>query len=315
METKFRISVRLKKTTFIYLASLFILSCSKNNEVVPTVTPGPKLKKILNNDRGEWVFNYNEQGRLIGHLYHQDGSQPLSTISYTGNEAVMIMGNSSDNSVDDTEIKFTLDGDSKPVKSIQRTFIEFKGALTPQRYFYNDTIYYEYDALGLLKKTSEVRFDSLWQNPGNLEIHASRSRVTTDYTTNAGNLISSMRVRISNGLDMTSGTTNYYENRREEETWVYEYSKQYPNKTDFTNAYALNWLKHAPFLLNKNYKNMPDKIAHHLIIKDKEGKIIEKSDIGGRTMTLEFDANGYLSDIRSNLDFGSFTSHYKLIYE
>jgi len=260
-----------------------------------------------------WVFNYNSDGRMIGQTYFDgDVSTPICAISYNGNEAIVIKTLTSPDVVEDTEIRITLDNEGKALKKIQRTFMEFKGSIIPQRQYIYDTVNYEYDAAGLLKKTTGGRFDSTWFNPNDLEIWVDRSTSTANYTTSDGNFLNSVEVSIINGSHLMNGTTYHFDNKRDEETWVYEYSKQYPNKTDFANAALLNELDIIPFVLNRNYKKMPDKIIWTLVSKDKNGNLLTSSD-GGRNMTLEYDAKGYLSTVSSS--YGQFSDQFFLAYE
>src|ERR1700741_2371748 len=126
----------MKKTLYCLLAVFVLNSCEKGNDPNPGTTNGPQLKKFHRMDGANqlaWVFNYDSNGRMVGQSWVESGvSTPISTISYNGNEAVIIKSLISPDVVEDTEIRITLDNEGKALKRIQRTFMEFKGSIIPQ---------------------------------------------------------------------------------------------------------------------------------------------------------------------------------------
>lgn len=293
------------KKTLICLVSLVIFySCKKENDPGPKKSGHTRLTKIQNTDgtnQHAWVFNYDTEGTLAGHSYVENNQPPLpwAGVFYVGDiMAVITRAEYTDDLWEHTEIKLTLDAEGKVLKRTQETIKKYRGANIPQDWYLNDTVTYEYDADGLLKRAVGGQFDSTWFNPNNLEIQSFRTQSITNYTVTGGNFSSSVKTGNITGNGFQNNHWFSY-TKTDEETRTYEYVNQYPNKTDFSNTLYLNEHGFLPFLLNKKYKNMPDRISWSFISKDQNGNTLTSSN-GVNNYTLEFDSEGYLSTFARN---------------
>jgi len=285
----------MKKTLYFLVSLVVLVSCKKDNDYRSET----RLVKKTNYDgqAGE-VFKYDASGRIIG-IANLKTNELGTTISYNGNEAVIVKDHSSAGVIGETEVRITFDSQGKPISRILRTFREYISPNTPpQRDYVNDTLLYEYDTQGLLKRTVGRSFDSTWFNPNDLEIQSHRTESVTDYSVSDGNLTGSVQISNVGGTHWFRGTEFKYVEYIED-SYSYEYSKQYPNKTDFSNAAMLNEFEITPFLLNKHYKNMADKITRAKISKDRNG-VIQYMYNSLSEFTLEYDSKGFLSGFKVN---------------
>ncbi len=294
----------MKKTLIYFLALVVFYSCKKETDP-PKAPPGhSRLAKIQNTDgtnQHAWMFDYDSEGRLLGHSYVENSQAPLpwAALYYVGNVmAVINRAQTTDDLWEFTEIKLKLDTEGKILKRTQETIKKYRGANIPQDWYFYDTLTYEYDAEGLLKKAVGGQFDSTWFNPNNLEIQSFRTQSVTNYTVTDGNFTNSVKTSNITGNGFQNGHWFSY-TKTDEDTRTYEYTNLYPNKTDFSNTLYLNEQGFLPFLLNKKYKNMPDRISWSFISKDQNGNTLTSSN-GVNNYTLEFDSEGYLSTIARN---------------
>ena len=285
----------MKKTLYFLVLLVVLIACKKDNDNRSET----RLVKKTNNDgnAGE-VFKYDASGRIFGKADLKT-NEMVATISYNGNEAIILRSHSNAGVIIENEVRISFDSEGKPISRILRASLEYISPnVPPQRDYVNDTLLYEYDAQGLLKRTVGRSFDSTWFNPNDLEIQSHRTESITTYTVSGGNVSGSVQVSSIGGMHWFRGTEfKYFENI--EDTYSYEYSKQYPNKTDFSNGALLNEFEVTPFLLNKNYKNMPDKITRTKISRDKNGVTMSTYN-SVLDFTLEYDSKGYLSGIKNN---------------
>lgn len=284
----------MKKTLYFFAALILLFSCKKEK-----INPSElRLTKTTGYDgQNGNTFKYDASGRIIAVINIKD-NRTIASVSYNGNEVIIDRGFSTPGTVTREDVvKIFLDSEGKPLTRIQRVFMEYSSPNTlPQKDFLNDTLLYEYDAQGLLKRTIGRTFDSLWFNPNDLETQSHWTESTTDYTVSNGNLTASVLNKNVGGAQWFRGTQFKYIEYTEDK-YFYEYSKQYSNKTDFSNTAILNELEVTPFVLNKNYKNIPDKITRSIVSKDKNGVIYNMYDSNSK-FTLEFDSKGFLYGIK-----------------
>jgi hypothetical protein len=284
--------------TFNLILILFVFfSCKKSADSAAT-----RLIRAEFTDYNGNIFysqyGYDNQGRIITITNHENSDQPVVavTIDYTGDEVVLLSHPETDPLYKTTtEVHLTLDANGKMLKRIEYTQDESMTIVVPTAgKFTKDTLLCDYDAAGLLKKTSEIRFDSTWSDP--TSYRASRLTATSTYTNNSGNLTTFDEyavypVNSSNGGVITvSGGTSEYHNE-------FKYTKTFPNKTDFKNAAVLNEyaLYFEPFL-NINYNSMPDQVIRNSIDKDINGSVIFT---GTSTIDIEraYNSDGLLSSV------------------
>jgi hypothetical protein len=172
-----------------------------------------------------------------------------------------------------TEIRLILGANGLTQKRIQYSRItpasnpDFPGG----RFVY-DTMMFEYDAEGFLKKTTGSGYDSNWVSFSYNSVKKFNSTVT--YTTENGNLIASDEhvdypyvVRDGGTTTLLGGSSDYHAE--------FGYTKAYPNQREFRNAAVLNEFKEywdTPH--NSNYKNMPDRVARHNIDRNLAGEVL-----------------------------------------
>ena len=260
---------------FLIFVLLFFLSCKKSGDSVAT-----RLLRIESTDYNGNVlyteYGYDHQDRISTITEHTNNEQPAApvTISYQGNEAVLHSFPEIDPVYNQsTEVHLTLDANGRMVKRIEYTYYVAKTSpLQPPEKFRYDTLLCEYDASGLLKKTTESRYDSTWADSTTNSI--TRLSFTRNYTTDAGNVTGSDEYAVypvitrKAGVTTMSGGSSEYHN-------VFRYTKSFPNKTDFKNAAVLNeYGLYYELWLNVSNQNMPDQAIRSTVDKDINGAVI-----------------------------------------
>ena len=260
---------------FLIFTLLFFFSCKKSGDSVSA-----RLIRTESTDYNGDVFyteyGYDNQGRITTITEHKNNEQPAVpvTISYQGNEAVLLSFPEADPLYNQTtEVHLALDASGRMLKRIEYTYYVIKTSTLqlPEKFRY-DTLLCEYDASGLLKKTTESRYDSSWTDPTTYSV--TRLSYTSSYTTDAGNLTGSDEYAVypvistKTGVTTVSGGSSEYHN-------VFRYMKSFPNKTDFKNAAVLNEyaLYYEPWL-NISHQNMPDQVIKSTVDKDINGAVI-----------------------------------------
>ena len=283
---------------YILISGLFIFcSCKKSNESAAT-----RLLRTESTDYNGNVFyseyGYDNQDRITMITNHENSEQSAIavTISYNGNEAVLLSHPDIDPLYNrTTEVHLTLDANGRTLKRIEYTEDLSKPVPAPGAgKFTKDTLLSEYDADGLLNKTTESRYDSTWSDPTSFS--ARRLTATATYTNEGGNLTSFNEYAVypvnsvSGGIVTVSGGTSEYHN-------VFRYTKSFANKNDFKNAAVLNeYALYYELLLNINYKNMPDQVIRNTTDKDINGAVIFS---GTSTIDIEriYNTDGLLSSV------------------
>jgi YD repeat-containing protein len=292
----------MKNAFFPCLLTLALFtSCEKDND--PPVNPDEvRLTGVdaKNNNGDVWQtrLEYDASGK-ISRATIQRNNGPVSAsynISYSSNEVVLAAQPYNDASLTNTDtIRLLLDANGRLVRRTQYTFLEFKAPVNnPQRTFIYDTIHYEYDAAGLLNKKIHGNTDSTWFNPPfSLSTTNIRTTGVSNYNNQNGNVVSvdekdTMRSvnRQNNQVFLNTETT--------ETNTLFEYSRAFPNKTDFTNAVILNELNLFGSPLNRNYRNLPELISSSTIKKSANGTVIS-NDQSAINQQFTYNAYGFVA--------------------
>ena len=241
-------------------------------------------------------YKYDGQSRITSILKKKDSAAAtvMVTISYSGNEAVLVSFPDTDPSyTQQKEVRYLLDADGKPSKRFSFTLLTSKSG--PGNYsldYRNDTTSYEYDAGSLLVKSIRRYRDSLWFPSGKSILTTATFTIT--FINSNGNLVSTdeyvtyLRTDNQGGVPSVSGGSSEYKN-------AFEYSKSFPNNADFKNAFVLNeYLDYYQVPVNERYKNMPDRIQIDNRDWDLNGNVIFKAT-GGFDMKRVYNEQGLLS--------------------
>ena len=137
-------------------------------------------------------YNYDNSNRIVAIKQYKNSNEPVTavTISYNGNEVVLLSHPDIEPAYDETtEVHLSLDENRKLLKRIEYTYeVEKVFSTKPSEIFRYDTLLCEYDAAGLLKSTTESRYDSIYVNA--TQNNVSRLTSAASYTNDGNNLIS-----------------------------------------------------------------------------------------------------------------------------
>lgn len=241
-------------------------------------------------------YGYDKQGRITTITQYKDNEEPvvIVSITYNGNEAVLL---SSTEFNQNTKVVLTLTGSGLTQRRIEYTHkVSTTNDVLPSETFVYDTLVFEYDVLGFLTKTKGSRYDSTsWVNLARNQVR----RVTTDgtYTVDSGNITASEDFIVYRVVTREENTSNLSGGSSERHS-VFNYTKSYPNKTDFSNAAILNEYKqyHEAFL-NINYLHMPDQVISTTIDRDLNDEVFFYIEVT-RDMERVYNGNGLLSSVR-----------------
>lgn len=299
------------KKILLPIALLFLLaSCKKDKEVInPDEVRILKVKSVGTNNEISYVsFEYDQQGRINKVLSYIDNQTPtlISAISYSSNEIVIKETDVNNSGIIITsEARYTVDGSNRPIKKIYTEIFEVLGpASIPQKTFKADTTLYEYDAAGLLVKTTRGQRDSTYtqSNPINWQISIYLIKSVTNYTNTGSNIAKSSMIETFSSKTYNSLFSATSKELREANL-AYEYDKNYANKTDFKNAIILTELG---FLyggidcpLNNAYKNAPNKITALWVLKDENGSITSTNSFIGN-YSINFNRYGFISTLNNS---------------
>lgn len=297
----------MKRIALLALPALLLFSCKKTDTVN---TEEVRLLQTKWSDGNGNVhtalLSYDAEGRIVALSVktNNDPATVSATVSYAGSEVRItepVVSNAA--TMFTREIKFVVNGSNQPVSRIESRNAEYYAtAGNPQRDFYTDTATYSYDASGLLTKITGNSRDSVWYKPGYEQTSVRLQTYTVNYTNVNGNLAEMTRIAQEN-YHTTVGTTTLYSRSSREEKNTFDYSKAYPNNTDFKNAFLLEEfgviLNDYP--LNRNYRNLPSQVTTSVTEKDGTGAV---TYTGSSTFTLTFSFNkyGFLSLIGDNPD-------------
>ncbi|HET6995010.1 MAG TPA: hypothetical protein VFI06_08505 [Chitinophagaceae bacterium] len=286
---------------YLYLLFFVILfsSCKKDQPVI-----GEKRLTIVttfNASAPDYMdLQYNGSGRLTKLMNRQNGTLvATASFDYTGNEISITHPGEPVNLQQNT--RYQLDGSQRPSKRIFSHFEDFTQpqGLGPEKHFGSDTTNYEYNASGFLFRSSGIAKDSISYYPSAGVLQNSTNTVTYSivYEMEGGNLKSIKRTAVQNYFQVTQPGTSYSNQQTMEETIVFYYDKNYPNKFDFKNAFLLTEVEVLPFRLytpNASFLNFPNKATTTRIIKNAGGNIIS-TNTNSEEVTLTFDNEGYIA--------------------
>lgn len=282
---------------FLIFISLFLFSCKKSSDSVAT-----RLLRTESTDYNGNVFHseygYDKMDRITTITEYENNEPPAVavTISYHANEAVLLSFPDDDPVYNQNkEVHLTLDANGRMLKRIEYTQNQSRSVVIPTAgNFKKDTLLCEYDATGLLQRTTGSRYDSNWSEP--TYYSARRITDTATYTNDAGNLIKIDEYAVypvhsnQGGVITVSGGTSEYHNE-------FRSAKSFPNKTDFKNAAVLNeYAQYYELPLNINYKNMPDQMIRNTTDRDINGAVVFS---GISTIDIEraYNSDGLLSSV------------------
>jgi hypothetical protein len=301
----FKIQHMLKPFYYILFIAL-LASCRKKDKLInPDEVRILKTSASFNGATGNQIFDYDGQGRIIRISGNTNNEPPQTsaTITYSGNEVFLKEPDIISAAVKiSSETKYVLDATKKPLQRIRVETQEYFPPNNPQRNFTNDTTYYEYDAGGLLTKTTNNSRDSVWSNNGLTFTNLTLKRMVSSYAYNNSNPISATGSGTRFTRQFNGFITGEFNDILEESS-TFDYSKGYANKTDFSNAFILNEynvLFLLTYPLNKNNKNIPNKIIHKSVVKDIGGGnpfvLINET----LNYTAAYNKYGFLSNLNSN---------------
>jgi hypothetical protein len=281
----------------ILFIPLILFSCAKSTDADVT-----KLLRTEATDYNgnilytEYNYDHNERITIIRHAEYNGQPADTITVSYNGNEAILLSFPKDDPVYKKTkEVRLALDANGKMLKRIAYTHgISMLPAVYLTERFIYDTLTAAYDAAGFLKETKEGLYDSTRVDPSYYNVRNLSSTVT--YTTISGNVTKSDEFAVYPGI-MHQADTNIISGGSSEYHSVFSYTKSFPNKTDFRNAAVLNeYRDYYEAFLDINYKNMTDQVVQSSTDKDINGTIIFS---GGSTVdiTRSYNTEGLLSEV------------------
>ena len=295
----------MKKIIVFGLLGISFLSCEKTQDVASTEQFRLTTTKAYDDDHNPYTttISYDATGRIVKVLNTLDPQDAIvqADVTYSGSETIvnMVAPVGYDQ---DMQIKFTLDGQGKPVKRVKSTIINFDNTDFRKRQVKRDTTWYEYNADGLLSLSTQNEFDSIWYNSGgSLDSSFEVKRSNTHYTNANKNLVSSETTSIIkvDAISQDIVTTNEYSGTTNNS---YEYDKNYSNKVDFKNAYLLSefyLLTWHNYPINKGYANFPNKISEISIGVDESGAEIYNEEYIS-SLEVKFNESGLISYINED---------------
>jgi len=286
-----RIYAALAISLFVFF---FLTACKKNKDFNPDEVrlTGVDIPST-NGDIAHIVFEYNSAGKIssVRSAMNSDAPAAIFDVLYSGNEIILAKPEQNSSGIVLRDTTRLIIDNNRVQKRIEYSFAEFKAPSNiPQRTFTYDTVIYEYDATGLLKKTVQSRRDTTWFNPGSVQTNTETRHGTETYTNTNRNLTAIDGVIDFSTVSQQNGQT-YISKRSTVNTTTFQYTKNSANKMDFSNAAIVNELAlftNAP--LNPNYANLPDKQSFTYTEKDDNGTVVSTQTFDASFL---FDYNSY----------------------
>jgi len=295
-----KISV-IRFATFIITSLLIFSACQKEttNNITDDVVRIAEMRTELINDSASNVFEYDSQGGIVKIRYQPQNAPSFVrfTVAYLANEIRLTGEHISSISTSIDTIHLYLDGGGRLIKRMQHLYFDYTGDPTYNpRTYSRDTSLYLYDASGFLIKETRMHQDSNWLYVGVETMQDNHSTEVITHTIQNGNLASTVGIKNGTGHGFTPSTGNVVNTSSYLETITYfEYTKAYPNKTDFTNALVLNEIYLLDvFPTNEKYKNLPEKVTISQVQKDPNGTVVATNNFL-YTYEFTYDANGYVT--------------------
>jgi hypothetical protein len=286
------------KIVIFLFACLLFLSCKKTDESVVKLLRSeaagyPGILQVT-----KYIYDANNRIIAIQQLPNNASVVDTFTFTYNGNEIIMRNNPKGDPFYKKTnEVHLTVNANGKLVKRIGFTFsVGASPNDSARKEFVYDTLVNTFDAAGYLKETKQTIFDSVSAAPGSSAV--SLVNTAYSYTTLAGNITAEDRYTSYTVVSFIAGNTVHSSGTFESYA-VFNYSKMYPNKTDFRNTAALNELEDysSRTLLDEQYKNMPDQIVTHTIERNGSGTITFEYTGTENVERIYNNDNGWLSDV------------------
>jgi hypothetical protein len=275
-------SLTMKKIHLFLLAIMCLIlaaSCSKNspNDNNPPVSEQKwrmlTYKTANSLDSSEFTFQYDADGKMSSatQKYNQQSPIPSFNIQYAGNDITIRYR---DDPTGEDTVSLFLDNNKKKTKRVMHG-IYLPQPVSPFTDYRRDTSDYEYDGTGLLLKETVHHRDTInwpngdWLIKNGLEV--------INYNNSNGNLASVTHLRHDTSRSVIAGVAKT-KITTTEITANMSYTKQFPNKTDFTNQEVLNEFHFfTPYTIDKGYSLIPNSMNYQEVQKDQSGAIIYSS--------------------------------------
>lgn len=301
----------MKKSLIPIVSLLFIISldsCKKDSDNQPVqqqpVGDTTRVVKTIDNYSGgstpeTTYYEYDKSGRIIS---LKDSADPGNyfTISYSGDE-VTIEQSPAEPGDFNFKARYKLNGNRLPIQRISVEYLDEMSTAYPNYQVHADTCNYEYDAAGLLVKATGDHYDTTWRTGS---VAATRRPFTISYTNQDGKLMAAKitavekygYTNIAGGGISNKLTTNI------EENYLFEYSKNYPNKVDSINAWLFfeSGVLYSDFAPTIKYAYLYDKMSHSTKRTEVESGYVSNDSDDPQTRTIEYFPSGYVSFITNN---------------
>jgi hypothetical protein len=299
----------MKKTLIPVLSLAFIISldsCKKDSDNPPQEQELGDTTRVVKTSYNHSTssttettyFEYDKSGRIIS---LKDSADPayVITVSYVGDEVIYQEAPAAPGNFT-YSARYKLNSKGLPVQRITAENMDGMSTTNPRFQIHTDTCKFEYDAAGLLVKANGTHFDTTWSNYGQGPSYSSSREVyTINYTNTNGKL---MAFKI-NGTEessntQTSGITSKSTYSTEED-YAFEYTKNYPNKTDSINAwlFAERGLLYGDNWPTIKYANIPDKMTHITKSTNVTTGYTNTHEDTPLTMTLDYLPSGFVSAV------------------
>lgn len=290
----------------VFICSVFILltSCKKNNSTSNSALLS-SIKQIRGGSMADITesFVYDNNNRIIEAKIPSLELTTTATISY---EPGMIFINPIYESAyiqsankRSTQITYSIDGNGIPLLRTSYDSIEYSDNGAPasvQRDYNYDTTQYFYNSAGLITKKVYSKKDSTYFEPGGSpQIIITITQIESDYTYSGGFLSSvTKNTQISTSTFSIVYNTTIINKQSQLETWIFDDTRHFPNKWDYTNQVVVNELGFLPDIfingdINKNNSDLPFDYVYSSITKDENGNTIAT---GNYRKTFDFSYSG-----------------------
>ena len=289
-------------TTF----TISVVACKKDKQFKPEEVRLVGADVYSDNGVQHEIIDYNADGKItkISFQFNNDAPKTRFGVSYSGNEIIIVEPPVINNATElrDT-VRLQLNPNGTISKRIHSSFFEVKPPTAEaQRTYVKDTTLYQYDIEGLLARKTLSKQDSTWTtNPAVPPTSVIFTNEMTDYTVVNRNVTAANTTRNTLIVSRTptrvftssnSGTTNS----------IFEYSKAYPNKTDFSNAAILDEMDLFTLRpMYKEYSLLPTKLTESYTDKDQNGAVIS-SGTYSTDYIFEYNFFGLVSSVRNSTD-------------
>lgn len=291
----------MRKTHLVFLFCI-LFACTKSSvELTETRLQHIVVTNTGNADTTITSIEYDIQGRVISLSDKINGGVPTNqfNISYVNNE-IIIKPFAHNELKEVVEIRYAVNSNGLPAKRIVYQYLDFNGVGTNQKIKYYDTTVFEYNAGGLILKTTRNMIDSVVFIPQGMPTeNIVESHTITGVYNNDNNLMKGYLHTDLYSSTRWVGTNIYTTKFSQEFATTFEYLKNYSNQFDYSNTVVMNdcfFIFNGTDFFNKNYKSLPDKIIGTLTAKDANGNITSTYSY---PIQIELvNKNGFLSELK-----------------